>query len=266
MQPTRVAHERWFPTNFTQARSRLAGASALSLALSLTLLGAGAGAGAAQANTLSTAVSSGARATVPMTVSAMGSADPAATLRVYVQQGAPGCASGNSGPENAQAQSTRAGSTEVIAQQPSGAFSYSAAFTPPASGQYFLCAYLFGSSTNQGSSQSSASFNVGPAPPAGTNPPAAPGPAGTAPRPKRCVVPTLKGRTYGGARKLIRRAGCNVGTVFRPDLRTSRIARARGRVLRVVSQSPRPRSVRKAGGRVTLRLGYVKAPRRSSGR
>jgi len=103
-----------------------------------------------------------------------------------------------------------------------------------------------------------------PPPPAGTNPPAAgPGTSGTAPRAKRCVVPTLKGRTYLGARTLIRRAGCNVGTVFRPELATSRRLRAQGRVLRVVSQSPQPRSVRKAGARVTLRLAYVKPARKA---
>ena len=70
-------------------------------------------------------------------------------------------------------------------------------------------------------------------------------------------------RHKDGARTLIRRAGCTVGTVFRPDLRTSRIARARGRVLRVVSQSPKPRTARALNARVTLRLAYV-TPKRSS--
>ena len=79
-------------------------------------------------------------------------------------------------------------------------------------------------------------------------------------------MPTLKGRTYFGARLLIRRAGCTVGSVFRPDLRTSRRERARGRVLRVVSQSPRPRSLRAKGARVTLRLAYVTPKRSSSSR
>ena len=265
MHPTRAAHERWIPTNLAQTRRRGAGIMALSLALALTLVGAD----AARANSLTTSASLGARATVPMTVSASGSADPTATLRVYVQEpGGAGCAGGGSGPPNAQAQSVRPGSTEVIAQQPVGPFSYSAAYTPPIAGSYTLCAYLFGSSPGTGASQSSTSFSVGPAPPpppAGTNPPApGPGATGTAPPAKRCVVPTLKGRTYLGARKLIRRAGCNVGTVFRPDLRTSRTARARGRVLRVVSQSPKARSLRKAGARVTLRLAYVKPARRSS--
>jgi hypothetical protein len=74
-------------------------------------------------------------------------------------------------------------------------------------------------------------------------------------------VPTLKGRTYFGARLLLRRAGCSVGSVFRPDLQTSRRLRAQGRVLRVTTQYPKPRSVRKLGARVTLRLAYVKRTR-----
>lgn len=256
MHPTRAAHERWIPTNRVRAR----GLTGLSVALALSLLGAD----AAHANSLTTAVSTGARATVPMTVSASGSADPTATLRVYVQQpGGAGCAGGGSGAENAAAQRLRAGSTEVIAQQPLGPFSYSATYTPPVAGSYSLCAYLFGSSPGTGASQSSTSFNVGAAPPPPATPaPAVPGTSGTPQAKKRCVVPTLKGRTYGGARTLIRRAGCSVGTVFRPSLRTSRAARARGRVLRVVSQSPRPRSVRKAGARVTLRLALVRRSRR----
>ncbi len=265
MHPTPAAHERRIPTTPARARGRAVGASGLSLALALALLGATAA--AAQANSLTTSVSQGARATVPMTVSASGSADPTATLRVYIQQGAGGgCAGGAGGAENAQAQRVRPGSTEVIAQQPVGPFSYTASFTPPVAGSYTLCAYLFGASPGTGSSQSSTSFGVGaapPPPPAGTSP-ASPGATGTVPRAKRCVVPTLKGRTYLGARRLIRRAGCNVGSVFRPDLRTSRRLRAQGRVLRVVSQSPKPRSLRKAGARVTLRLAYVKPSRRAS--
>jgi hypothetical protein len=113
----------------------------------------------------------------------------------------------------------------------------------------------------------SSNFRVGPAPPpppAGTDTPAAPGATGTAPRPKRCVVPSLKGRTYLGARKLIRRAGCSVGTVYRPGLRTARAEQARGRVLRVTLQYPKPRSIRKLNSRLMLRLSYVTPPRRSS--
>ena len=57
-----------------------------------------------------------------------------------------------------------------------------------------------------------------------------------------------------------------MGSVFRPDLRTARRERARGRVLRVVLQYPKPRSVRRLGARVTLRLAYVKRPGSSSAR
>lgn len=259
MHPTRAAHERWIPTNLTQARRRATGVTALSLALALTLIGAG----TAQANTLNgPTYSPGPRATVPMTISVSGSADPTATLRVYVQPtGA--CPSS----ANVEAGSIPAGTTEVIARQPVGAFSYSATYTPPVAGSYTICAYLLGASTMTGTSASSTGFSVGAAPPpppppppsSTANPPAAPGATGTTtPAKKRCVVPTLKGRTYFGARLLIRRAGCNVGSVFRPDLRTSRRLRAQGRVLRVTTQYPKPRSVRKAGARVTLRLGYVK--------
>ena len=259
MQPTRVAHPRWISTN----RGRL---TALSLALALTLLGAD----AARAHTLNGPTYSPApRATVPMTISVSGVADPTATLRVYVQPGG-ACPSSDS----VKAGSVPAGTTEVIAKQPVGAFSYSETYTPPAEGSYSLCAFIFDTSTTSGTSASSAGFTVGappppppppPAPPAGSNPPATPGATGPTAG-KRCVVPTLKGRTYFGARLLIRRAGCTVGSVFRPDLRTSRRERARGRVLRVVSQSHRPRSLRAKGARVTLRLAYVTPKRSSSSR
>jgi hypothetical protein len=263
MHPTRAAHTRWIPTSPGRARGRGASLAAVSLALALTLLGAD----AARASSLAAPVlSSSPRATVPMTVSISGTADPSATLRVYIQQGAGGCATDGTGPEKAQAQSLRPGSTEVIAQQPTGPFAYSATYTPPVAGGYFVCAYLFGSTAGAGVSQTSMSFAVGPAPPPAATPAPAPGAPGTpgatvAPAKKRCVVPTLKGRTYFGARLLIRRAGCSVGSVFRPDLRTSRRERARGRVLRVVTQYPKPHAIRVRGGRVTLRLGYVRPKR-----
>jgi len=267
MHPTRAAHERGIPTNPVRAGARTASVIALGLALALMLLAAD----AAQANTLHAPTASpGAQATVPMTISASGSADPTATLRVYVQQGG-ACPSS----ANVEAGTIPAGSTEVIAHQPVGPFAYSGTYTPPVAGSYSICAFLFGGS-NAGTSASSTSFAVGPAPPPpppaapppaappdATNSPTAPGVTGTTPARTRCVVPTLKGRTYRGARLLIRRAGCSVGSVFRPDLRTGRVARARGRVLRVVLQYPKPRRVRKLGARVTLRLAYV-TPRRSS--
>lgn len=251
MQPMRVAHPRWIST-------RLGRVTTLSLALALTL----AGADAARAHTLNgPTYSPGPRATVPMTISVSGVADPTAVVRVYVQPSGP-CPSS----EAVKAGSVPAGVTEVIARQAVGAFSYSATYTPPAAGAYTLCAYLFDTSATTGTSASSTGFTVGAAPPppppvpapaAGTNPSPAPGATGAAPGKKRCVVPTLRGRTYFGARLLIRRAGCSVGSVFRPDLRTSRRERARGKVLRVVRQYPRPRTARTKGARVTLRLAYV---------
>ena len=260
MRPMRAAEPRLTPTNLVRT-------AALSLALVAASLGT---AGAAQANSLSApVVSAGPQATVPMTVSVSGSGDPSAALRVYVQEGTGGCAGEGTGPQKALAQSLRPGSTEVIAQQPVGPFAYSATYTPPVAGGYLVCAYLYGTSAGAGVSQTTKSFAVGPAPqpppppPPAATAPAAPGTTGLTPAKRRCVVPTLKGRTYLGARTLIRRAGCTVGTVFRPDLRTSRIARARGRVLRVVSQSPKPRTARALNARVTLRLAYV-TPKRSS--
>lgn len=258
MHTTRAAHERWISTNPAVARGRAATVTALSLAFALTLLAAD----AAHANRLNGPTHSpGPRATVPMTISASGTADTAASLRVYVQpSGACPTAA------NVQAGNIPAGSTQVIAEQPVGPFSYSASYTPPAAGSYSICAFLIGSASNTGTSASATSFSVGPAPPpapAGTTTPVAPGTAGTAPRRTRCVVPTLKGRTYLGARRLIRRAGCSVGIVYRPDRRTKRIREAQGRVLRVASQYPRPRSVRRLNFRVMVRLAYV-TPRRSS--
>lgn len=264
MHPSRAAHDRWIPTNLASASGRAATVMALSFALALMLLGAD----AAHANRLNgPSYSPGPRATVPMTISASGTADTAASLRVYVQ---PGGACPTSA--NVEAGNIPAGSTEVIAERPVGAFSYSATYTPPAAGSYSICAFLLGAASNAGTSASATSFTAGPAPPPPPTPPApaatnaspvAPGASGTAPRRTRCVVPTLKGRTYLGARTLIRRAGCSVGIVYRPDRRTKRIREAQGKVLRVVSQYPRPRSVRRLNFRLMLRLAYV-TPRRSS--
>ena len=150
----------------------------------------------------------------------------------------------------------RVGSVEVITRAPTAAFAYSATYTPPAAGNYALCAYLFGATAATGASQVSTNFSVAPAPP----PPSVAGtpPAGVAPLPTgttatRCVVPNLKGRTYLGARKRLRRAGCSTGTVYRPT-RTA----PKGMVLRVTWQLQKPGSVRKLNSRVTLRLSFVK--------
>jgi hypothetical protein len=251
MRPTRATHPRWMPTNLGRV-------AALSLVLGATL--SPSTAGAAQGTLNAPAFSPGARATVPMTIAVSGVADPSGTLRVYVLPGGGICAVTDNAP------SVPPGATQVIAESPVGPFSYSATYTPPAEGSYSLCAYLFGPTTQTGTSVTSGNFSVGPAPPpppAGAKPSTGPGATGTATSKTRCVVPTLKGRTYYGARLLIRRAGCSVGSVFRPDLRTSRRERARGRVLRVSTQYPRPRSIRAKGARVTLRLAYV-TPKRSS--
>ena len=147
MHPTRAAHERWIPTNLAPARGRGRAASvmALSLALALTLLGAD----AAHAHSLNgPTYSPGARATVPMTIGASGSADPTAALRVYVQQGG-ACPTS----ANVEAGTIPAGLTEVIARSSrSGAFSYSGTYTPPVAGSYSICAFLFGGSANTGTS------------------------------------------------------------------------------------------------------------------
>jgi hypothetical protein len=225
----------------------------MSLALAVALLGAE----AAQAGSINApAASAGAQATVPMTIAVTGSADPGSIQRVYVQAGGGTCTVTGGQPVPAP------GSTAVIAEQPApGPFSYSATYTPAVAGPHSLCAFLYGSSSGAGSAVSSGNFTVGPAPPPPPQPPAGtttpPGATQATPVRTRCVVPTLKGRTYLGARLLIRRAGCSVGSVFRPDLRTSRRERARGRVLRVVTQYPRPRTARAKGARVTLRLAYV---------
>ena len=256
MHPTRAAHERWTPpTNRARPRRRGPGATALAVAVAAALLGAD----AAHANTLhAPTYSAGARATVPMTIGASGVANTPASLRVYVQRGG-ACPTS----ANVLSGAIPAGSTEVIAQQPSGPFAYSATFTPPVAGSYSVCAFLFGSTTNIGTSATATSFGVGPAPPPAATQQPAPGATGTTPRRTRCVVPTLKGRTYLGARKLIRRAGCSVGIVYRPDRRTKRIREAQGKVLRVVSQYPRPRSVRRLNFRLMVRLAYVDPPRRT---
>ena len=136
MRRTRAAHPRWMPTNL----GRIA-------ALSL-VLGAlpSATAAAAQGTLNAPAFSPGARATVPMTIAVSGVADPSGTLRVYVLPGGGTCSVTDNAP------SVPPGATEVIAKSPEGPFSYSATYTPPAEGSYSLCAYLFGPTTQTGTS------------------------------------------------------------------------------------------------------------------
>jgi hypothetical protein len=230
--------------------------------LALTLL-AIPGAGVASANTLAapTVSPSNPRATLPVTIGISGTASTPSVLRVFVQPSpAIGCAGGGSGEANADAQAQRSGSVEVITRAPTAAFAYSATYTPPSAGNYALCAYLYGATAATGASQVSTNFTVLPAPisppppPAGTTPPA--GVAPTATTATRCVVPNVKGRTYLGARTRLRRAGCSVGTVYRPT-RTA----PKGMVLRVTWQLQKPGTVRKLNSRIMLRLSFVKRPR-----
>ena len=244
----------------TRPRRTLGGAAALALALLAVP-----GAGVASANSLAAPKVSPSipRATQPATISISGTATTPSVLRVFVQPSpASGCAGGGSGAANAAAQAQRPGSVEVISREPTAAFAYSAAYTPPAAGNYALCAYLYGATAATGASQVSTNFSVAPAPP--VLPPSAvgtPPPAGTAPSPTgspatRCVVPNVKGRTYLGARTRLRRAGCSVGTVYRPT-RTA----PKGMVLRVTWQLQKPGTVRKLNSRIMLRLSFVKRPR-----
>src|SRR5436853_611558 len=79
-----------------------------------------------------------------------------------------------------------------------------------------------------------------PAPP--PNPPPQPPP----PSPVRCRVPRVTGLTVGAAKSRIRRAHCSV----------ARIRRQRSkRVGRVISQSPRPGTLRPRGAGVSLVVG-----------
>lgn len=218
------------------------------------------------ADSLSLQTSPGAKAGAPVTVRATGSTSAPSTLRVFVQEGGAGCASGDSGAgspsaaDGAEQESRRTGATEVVSATPNGQFSESGQFTPARAGTYRLCAYLFRSSGGSSvSSQVSKTFGVAEAdPPSDTG--AAPGsePSG-APTPlagakTRCVVPRLRRHSYAYARKLIRRGGCRVGKVSRPSHRSERRS-GRPRRLVVICQRPRPKAVRKLNTRVNVRLG-----------
>ena len=254
MHVVRTGHGR---TGLTRPNRALAAAASLALALLAVP-----GAGVASANSLVAPTISPAnpRATQPATISISGTATTASSLRVFVQPSpAIGCAGGGSGAANAAAQAQRAGSVEVIGREPTGAFIYSATYTPPAAGNYALCAYLYGASAATGASQVATNFTVAPAPPNPPPPVTGTPPAGVAPTgttATRCIVPNVRKRTYLGARKRLRRAGCSVGTVYRPT-RTA----PKGMVLRVTWQLQKPGSVRKLNSRVMLRLSFVKRPR-----
>jgi hypothetical protein len=74
---------------------------------------------------------------------------------------------------------------------------------------------------------------------------AAVGPAPSAPRPVRCVVPRLRGRTVAGARRLLVASHCRPGRILR--VRSTVVRRAR-----VVSTRPVARATRLKGSRITL--------------
>ena len=108
-------------------------------------------------------------------------------------------------------------------------------------------------------------------PPCATPPPlevapraVAPGTAAPAPAPQEkpapaaaparsCVVPKLKGRTLGKARRLLGKAECGVGFVGRPH--------GRGLRLRVFRQHPAAGTVKPGGYRVSIRLQRVRRHR-----
>lgn len=214
-------------------------------------------------DSLAVSASPGAQATVPMTIAAHGTTSEPSTLRVFVAPGA-GCASDGAAASSAALQSQRAGSVEVISEQPSGSFAYSAQYTPPAAGGYATCAYLFrASATSSVSSQVSQGFAVGAAP----SPPPPPAPGGepgdgggvAVAQTPHCVVPRLVGHTYEGARTLLHRAGCIVGKVAKPDVKKARPLKRGGRrrILEVKSQLTPAGTVLKTRAPVSLRLQYV---------
>ncbi len=72
----------------------------------------------------------------------------------------------------------------------------------------------------------------------------------------RCVVPGLKGKTLGDARRALTRAHCAVGKVTRPHSSGHRPRTQTRRSLVVKSESPRAGTRRPAGASVSLTLAY----------
>lgn len=221
-------------------------------------------------DTLNVSTSANPQVGTAMTVATSGSTSAPSTLRTFVQPGGGSCEQGTGyAGTDADAQSKRPGVTELPQRQPNGDFSYSSSYTPSQAGSHWVCAYLFRSSGGSTfSSSSSNSFTVAPAPP----PPAEPAGGstggsteGTPAIAGRCVVPKLKSRTYTAARRLIARAGCRVGRVYRPSSRAKALALRRyGRIQRLVtSQSPRAGTRRAGNSQVTFRLRWVR--KRTSG-
>jgi len=97
-------------------------------------------------------------------------------------------------------------------------------------------------STTPPPATTSGSTQTTPAAPAGV-PPA---PSAVPPSPK-CRVPNLRGRTLRGAKRLLRRAHCRLGTV-------RRVQSARVRPGRVLKTTPRAGTMRRPGARITVRV------------
>ncbi len=213
-------------------------------------------------DSLAVSASPSPQATVAMTIGARGSTSEPSKMRVFVARGGE-CANAGGASASAAAQSQRSDSVEVFSQDPSGAFSFVTQYTPPAAGNYAICAYLYRSSeTSNVSSQVSQGFAVAAAPAPPPAPPAGdPGTERETPvaQTKHCVVPKLKNHTYEGARKLLHRSGCIVGNVAKPDKKKARPVRRGGkrRILKVASQGTPAGKVLKARARVSLRLKYV---------
>ena len=236
-------------------------AAALSASL---LLAAGAADALAAPDSLTIGGTSAPQATVPMTITARGSSSEPSRLRVFVQQGGGECAAGAAGgaAANAAAEAARAGTTEVISENTSGAFSYAASYTPPAAGVYKVCAYSYRTGpVSSASSQVSQAFSVAAAPaaPASGSPPGSGNPGSDVAMTDACVVPKLQGRMYETARTRLHAAGCIIGKTIRPSKKKAAPLHAGGRrrILKVLSTSPKAGTVLKARGHVTVRLVYV---------
>ncbi|MGI8558522.1 MAG: hypothetical protein ACR2ND_09470 [Solirubrobacteraceae bacterium] len=203
------------------------------------------------------AVSPNPTAGSPVSLTETGVAIPAASLTVSAQLGA-GATCGQ----------------HVIDQTiVSGSYSHTSTFTPSQPGNYLICLALSGSSN--GSSQTQLEqfgLSVAPAPPPGSAgaQPGSAGQLGSIPA-GICLTPRLLRHTLGYVRRLLSAAHCTLGRIYYPSSRTLRLARRRahGRTPRlvVVSQTPRPGSVQRAGANVAIRLGIGgrrRAPRARS--
>jgi hypothetical protein len=97
--------------------------------------------------------------------------------------------------------------------------------------------------TEAGTASSAQSFTYSaPTPPASTGPP--PAPAQPAPE---CVVPKLHGKKLKAARKIVAKADCKVGKVSKKG--------AAGKRAEVVTQKPKPGTIRAPGSKVNVVFG-----------